>query len=95
MAEFELGGRLLCLGRHNGALYAFAAKCPHASARFTGGYIDARGNVVCPLHRYKFCIRNGRNVTGEGYFLKHWKVEERSDGVYVWMEPQSLPDLAP
>jgi len=29
---------------------------------------------------------NGRNTSGEGYYLKHWKVETREDGVFVEME---------
>jgi 3-phenylpropionate/trans-cinnamate dioxygenase ferredoxin subunit len=31
-------------------------------------------------------MKNGRNVTGEGYFLKNWPVEIRDDGVYVGLE---------
>ena len=50
------------------------------------GYIDALGNVVCPLHRYKYDMKNGRNVSGEGYFLAHWPVELREEGVFVAME---------
>jgi 3-phenylpropionate/trans-cinnamate dioxygenase ferredoxin subunit len=28
-------------------------------------------------------MKNGRNVTGEGYYLKYWPVEAREDGIYV------------
>jgi 3-phenylpropionate/trans-cinnamate dioxygenase ferredoxin subunit len=35
-------------------------------------------------------MKNGRNVTGEGYYLKHWPVEVRDDGVYVGLEKKSL-----
>jgi 3-phenylpropionate/trans-cinnamate dioxygenase ferredoxin subunit len=47
------------------------------------GTVDALGNIVCPLHRYKFSMVNGRNVSGEGYHLKTWKVEWREDGVWI------------
>jgi 3-phenylpropionate/trans-cinnamate dioxygenase ferredoxin subunit len=47
------------------------------------GQIDALGNIICPLHRYKFSLVNGRNVSGEGYHLKTWKVAWREDGVWV------------
>ncbi|HEY1112399.1 MAG TPA: Rieske 2Fe-2S domain-containing protein [Chitinophagaceae bacterium] len=90
LAEVEAGGRKICLGKHNDTLFAFAPKCPHASGPLSGGFIDALGNVVCPLHRYKFCMKNGRNVSGEGYYLKHWPVEVREDGVYVGLEKKSL-----
>jgi nitrite reductase/ring-hydroxylating ferredoxin subunit len=84
--ETMAGERTICIGRYEQKLFAFSNKCPHASGLFTNGYIDAVGNVVCPVHRYKFCMKNGRNVTGEGYFLKNWPVEIRDDGVYVGLE---------
>jgi 3-phenylpropionate/trans-cinnamate dioxygenase ferredoxin subunit len=93
LAEVEADGKKICLGKHNDTLFAFAQKCPHASGPLSKGFIDALGNVVCPLHRYKFCMKNGRNVSGEGYYLKHWPVEVREDGVYVGLEKKSLLGL--
>ncbi len=83
IAVVEVNGKNICIGRHKNNLYAFAYLCPHASGIMADGYIDAVGNVVCPLHRYKFSMQNGRNVTGEGYYLKHWPVDCRADGIYV------------
>ena len=76
--------------KKDGNIFAFAYKCPHAGGYFVNGYLDALGNVVCPVHRYKFCPANGRNVSGEGYYLKHWPVEIRADGVYVGLEKNKL-----
>lgn len=76
----------VCVGRYKDDVFAFAWKCPHAGGVLADGYIDALGNVVCPLHRYKFDLKNGRNVSGEGYFLKNWPVEVREDGVYLGLE---------
>jgi nitrite reductase/ring-hydroxylating ferredoxin subunit len=86
LAEIEAAGRSFCIARHEGKLFAVAPKCPHASGRFVHGFIDGGGNVVCPIHRYKFCLSNGRNISGEGYYLKHWPVEVREDGVYIGIE---------
>jgi nitrite reductase/ring-hydroxylating ferredoxin subunit len=86
LVEIEAIDRRFCLARHDGRIFAVAPTCPHASGRFVHGEIDAQGNVICPLHRYKFCLTNGRNVSGEGYALKHWPVEIREDGVYVGMQ---------
>jgi 3-phenylpropionate/trans-cinnamate dioxygenase ferredoxin subunit len=83
IAVVHCGDRQVCVARHHDALYAFSYKCPHASGIMANGYIDALGNVVCPLHRYKFSMANGRNVSGEGYYLKTFPVEMRADGVYV------------
>ena len=88
--EIKAGEKTLCLSRYDGKLFAFAQKCPHASGFLSDGYIDSIGNVVCPLHRYKFCLENGRNTSGEGFYLKHWPVEIRDDGVYVGLEVNKL-----
>ncbi|MEO5563046.1 MAG: Rieske 2Fe-2S domain-containing protein [Chitinophagaceae bacterium] len=90
IAVAELKGKKICLGKFNDKLFAFAWKCPHAGGILADGFIDALGNVVCPLHRYKFDLKNGRNITGEGYYLNHWPVEIREDSVYVGIETSSL-----
>jgi 3-phenylpropionate/trans-cinnamate dioxygenase ferredoxin subunit len=86
IAVVEVSGKKICIGRYQETVFAFAFKCPHAGGILADGYIDALGNVVCPLHRYKYDIKNGRNTSGEGYYLKHWPVEIKEDGVFVSME---------
>jgi nitrite reductase/ring-hydroxylating ferredoxin subunit len=83
VAVIEVSNKKICVGIYNGQLYAFAYKCPHASGIMADGYIDPLGNIVCPVHRYKFSLQNGRNTSGEGYYLKRWPVEVREDGVFV------------
>ncbi len=86
IAVAEANGKKICIARFNNEFFAIAYKCPHAGGLLADGYIDALGNVVCPLHRYKYSLQNGRNVSGEGYYLKHWPLEIREDGVYAGME---------
>lgn len=93
LAELTAGDKVICMGRHEGKLFAFAPKCPHASGLLVSGWIDALGNVVCPLHRYKFCMKNGRNVSGEGYHLKHWPVMVDENGVFVGLKARSFLGL--
>ena len=83
IAVAEVNGKKICVGKHNDRFFAFAYKCPHAGGFLADGHIDALGNIVCPLHRYKYSMENGRNTSGEGYYLKHWKVEWRENGVFV------------
>ncbi|HEV8084568.1 MAG TPA: Rieske 2Fe-2S domain-containing protein [Chitinophagaceae bacterium] len=86
IAVREVDGKKMCIGKFGETVFAFVYKCPHAGGILADGYIDALGNVVCPLHRYKYDPLNGRNVSGEGYFLKHWPVSVREEGVYVGIE---------
>ena len=90
MCIVEANSKKITLAKHNNSLFAFAHKCPHASGIMADGFINALGNVVCPLHRFSFNIQNGRNTSGEGYYLKTYLVEERVDGVFVGMEKVGL-----
>ena len=86
MTEVKAGSKTICLAQYKEIISACAAQCPHAGGHLADGYIDALGNIVCPLHRYKFSLQNGRNVTGEGYFLKPFPVEIREDGIFIGIE---------
>lgn len=83
IAVVDVDGRKICIGRRGDQLFAFAYKCPHAGGLFAHGYIDPLGNVVCPLHRYKFNPCTGVNTSGEGYYLRHWPVEWNDEGVFL------------
>ena len=83
IVQAELGEKTICIARFKEQLFAYSSKCPHAGAKMVMGYIDAQGNAVCPLHRFKFSLKNGYNVTGEGYNMKVYPVEMRPDGIYV------------
>lgn len=86
IAVIEVDGKKICIGKFKEEVFAFAYTCPHAGGTLSEGYIDALGNIVCPVHRYKFDMKNGRNVSGEGYYLRHWMMERRSDGIYIGIE---------
>jgi nitrite reductase/ring-hydroxylating ferredoxin subunit len=90
MVEIEIKGKKVCVAFHNENILACAAKCPHAGGHLSEGYIDALGNIVCPLHRYKFSLANGRNVSGEGYFLKNYPIEIRTNGIFIGFEETSM-----
>ncbi|HTN08094.1 Rieske (2Fe-2S) protein [Agriterribacter sp.] len=88
IALTEAGDKAICVGRFKDAFFAFASKCPHAGGLLSNGCINEAGHIVCPVHGYKFNMRTGYNVSGEGYFLKHWPLAIRADGVFVDMGKQ-------
>jgi len=83
LLEKEVNGKRICFAIFKNKLSACAQKCPHAGGLMAKGFIDAAGNIVCPLHRYKFNLQTGQNISGEGYFLKTFVAEIREDGVFV------------
>jgi 3-phenylpropionate/trans-cinnamate dioxygenase ferredoxin subunit len=86
----EVDGKKITLAKFKEDYFAFAQKCPHASGRMAQGYINPLGQVVCPLHRYAFDMKNGRNTTGEGYFLKTYPIELRPEGIFIGFKPNSF-----
>ena len=90
MAVIEADGKKVTIARFKEELFVFAYKCPHASGVLADGFIDALGNVVCPMHRYKFNMQNGRNTSGEGYYMKTYHIEKRTEGIFVGIESSGL-----
>ena len=90
LSEIEINGKTICLAKHNNQLFACAQKCPHAGGLLADGHLDALGNLVCPLHKYRFSLKNGRNTSGEGYYLKTFAIEVREDGVFICIKS---PDI--
>lgn len=95
VAEFDFNTKQMCIIDANGKkvtiakfkddYFAFAHKCPHAGGIMADGFIDSLGNAVCPLHRYKFSLKTGRNITGEDY-LKTYPLEINENGVFITFE---------
>jgi 3-phenylpropionate/trans-cinnamate dioxygenase ferredoxin subunit len=83
IAVTEVNGKKICIAKYREQFFAFAYTCPHASGIMADGWIDLLGNVVCPLHRYKFNIINGRNTSGEGYYLKTYPLRIDEKGIFV------------
>lgn len=83
LCVMEVAGKKITLANHAGILYATAYKCPHAGGILSAGKINQQGCIVCPLHRYSFHLKTGINTSGEGFFLKTYPVEQRTDGIYV------------
>jgi nitrite reductase/ring-hydroxylating ferredoxin subunit len=89
LVQIEVDGKKICLAKVKEEIQGCAAKCPHASGVMSNGFIDALGNIVCPLHRYKFSLANGRNVSGEGYYLKTYTIIVNENGVFLEKEKKN------
>ena len=81
--QIGIADKTICIAKFKDNLYAYQSICPHAGAKMVMGYIDAQGNAVCPLHRFKFALKNGYNVTGEGYNMKVYPIVINDQGVFI------------
>ena len=77
-------GRSLLLTRHEGKLYAFAGRCPHAGAKFDADSLH-RWKLTCPDHDFCFDIRSGRILwpADEMVRLRCYEVREERGQLFV------------
>ena len=90
LLHLTVGGKNICIAKGKDKYFACTAKCPHAGGNMADGFLDARDNIVCPIHRYTFNFTNGRDITGEGYYLKTYPVKSDETGVFVGIDEAGI-----
>ena len=83
LTEIKVADREIGLLKRGDSVYAFSARCPHASGNLCEGWVDPLGRIVCPEHKYRFDPKNGRNTSGEGYKLFTYPVDIKGDDIYI------------
>jgi nitrite reductase/ring-hydroxylating ferredoxin subunit len=58
--SFQVAERLVAVFLQGGQYYAIDDLCPHMGASLGAGYLDEEGNVTCPWHAWRFCVRDGK-----------------------------------
>ena len=43
----------------NGTLHAIKNRCPHRSGPLIRGFVDDTGGIKCPMHGWRFDLRDG------------------------------------
>jgi len=73
----------LYLARFKKDYYAGKVKCPHANGNLALGKLTEDAEIVCPLHRFKFNLVNGKETTGNGGFcVQTYPIKQATDGLY-------------
>jgi nitrite reductase/ring-hydroxylating ferredoxin subunit len=79
----EAQGHRLALFRVRDRVHVLSARCPHAGGPLGHGWIE-EGEAVCPLHRWRFRLDDGRCTTVRGEWVRSYRSEVR-EGL-VWVE---------
>ena len=90
LLQIEVAGKEICIAKNGNSLAACASKCPHAGGNMCEGFLDKNENIICPVHRYIFNLANGRDISGEGYFLKIYPVKINEEGIFIGFEEGGL-----
>lgn len=59
-----------------GAIYAIKNRCPHRSGPLIRGFVDPAGGVKCPMHGWRFDLRNGSSERPATATVYPTKVED-------------------
>ena len=62
MMRLDIEGREVTVARVGAVFYAFDDRCPHMNSPLHLGFIQG-GEVVCPLHKARFDLATGKQVT--------------------------------
>lgn len=62
----DVDGTNVAVFNLEGAYYAIEDVCTHDGGQLTGGVVEG-GEIVCPRHGARFCIRTGEALTAPAY----------------------------
>jgi NAD(P)H-dependent nitrite reductase small subunit len=79
----EVNGLRLAIFRIDNGVYALSGRCPHANGPLGRGWVE-EGEIVCPLHRWRFRLVDGRCTTVRGHDIHRFPCEIR-DGM-IWVQ---------
>jgi ferredoxin-nitrite reductase len=71
-------GEEMAIFKNNGELYGIQNICPHEGGQLCNGWIEG-GEVVCPLHGYKFDLKTGTCSTDPKLKVKVFKLVAQGD----------------
>ena len=78
-----LHGKRISLVLRKGEYFAFSDACPHNGESLHKGKVNFMGEIVCPLHEYRFRIQTGKEAEERCRDLKTYFVRIDDTGFYI------------
>lgn len=79
----KVGETPVAVARHQGALRAFGALCPHQGADLAEGILEPEGTIACGLHLWSFELDTGRCTMIDGASVPVYDVDEIDGEIVV------------
>ncbi len=76
-------GKKFCLVKKGESIHATEHNCPHQGEGLGNGNTNAYGEIICPLHQYRFDLKTGQESSGRCRDLEIYPVKIESEGVYL------------
>jgi len=74
----KLNGIDIALFNIGGTVFAIKNRCPHRSGPLIRGFTDDAGGIKCPMHGWRFDLRNGSSERPAQATVYHVKVEDNT-----------------
>ncbi len=80
----EAAGARLAVIRDGDSVVVISDHCPHAGGSLGSGWVED-GELLCPLHRWRFRHRDGRCTTTRGHDVHPYRVKLDDSAVWAWL----------
>lgn len=74
IVPLNLGTKALAIVRRNEELFIFERNCPHQHASLLEARFNNYEEIICPLHEYRFHLKNGKEAQQRCRELKTYPV---------------------
>ena len=79
----RIGERRICIFHLDAGFKAFDNLCPHNGHSLLEGTTNYLGEVVCPLHGYRFSLKDGKESESRCSDLTIHQIDITNDGVFL------------
>jgi len=83
--QLRIGEKKIAIVRHGNELFAFEPLCPHQHEPLHRGTVNPSGEIICPLHAYRFNLVTGRECRERSRDLVTFPVKQETE-IYLGLE---------
>ena len=80
---FQIDNEFVSVALWDDSFFAFQNECPHSGAKLNRGRVNHIGEIVCPLHGYRFRLTDGVESHSKCQDLKTYEVIYDQDAVFL------------
>jgi 3-phenylpropionate/trans-cinnamate dioxygenase ferredoxin subunit len=73
----------ICLVHKTDSWYAIQDACPHLGESLSRGHLNAFGDIICPLHAYRFQLSSGREAMERCKDAKVYPIRVQPEGIFI------------
>ncbi len=83
--KLAAGQKRLAILRIGDTCYIFDAQCPHRGADLGQANINGIGEIICPLHQYRFDLKTGDVRSGYCAALPVYRNDLTDSGLKIYL----------